>query len=190
MVHSFVWNCSNSGSVSIGMSLFSKSGNEISAEETGPWKIRSLKSTWPRVYQQPEFRTFQRKPRSVELFSFRRKDKRNTQTKNFAHYLRVLSNSFHPSSLLFFRSLCLFVCFFHWDFSSESEGWWSLGSVMLVWRFHSLWSSVTSASLLLVPLSLKLASGGRTFTPFTVTEPSMALRSYNTKDTQISIVAI
>lgn len=69
----------------------------------------------------------------------------------------------------------------HWDFSSESEGWWSCGRVRLVWRFHSLWSSVTSASLLLVPLSLKLARGGRTFTPFTVTEPSMALRSYDTQ---------
>lgn len=48
----------------------------------------------------------------------------------------------------------------------------------MLWRSHSLWSSVASFSLLLVPLSRKLARGGRTFTPFTVTEPSMALRSW------------
>lgn len=53
----------------------------------------------------------------------------------------------------------------------------SRGSDMLLWRSHSLWSSVASFSLLLVPLSLKLARGGRTLTPLTVTEPSMALRS-------------
>lgn len=87
--------------------------------------------------------------------------------------------------LFFFQQLFFLLrpCFFsHWDFSSDSEGVCSRGSDMLLWRSHSLWSSVASFSLLLVPLSRKLARGGRTFTPFTVTEPSMALRSCVEKD--------
>lgn len=77
----------------------------------------------------------------------------------------------------------------YWDFSSDSEGVLSRGSDMLLWRSHSLWSSVVSFSLLLVPLSRKLARGGRTFTPFTVTEPSIALRSWLKKDKVVRMEA-
>lgn len=63
------------------------------------------------------------------------------------------------------------------DWSSSSGGLGSRGNDRLLCRFHSLCSSVTSATLVLVPLSRKLASGGRTFTPVTVTEPSMAFLS-------------
>lgn len=79
----------------------------------------------------------------------------------------------------------------HWDFSSESEARCSRGRDMDLWRSHSLWSSVASFSLLLllvplVPLSRKLERGGRTFTPFTATEPSMAFRSYRDNTGRIS----
>lgn len=77
----------------------------------------------------------------------------------------------------------------YWDFSSDSGGVLSRGSDMLLWRSHSLWSSVVSFSLLLVPLSRKLARGGRTFTPFTVTEPSIALRSWLKKDKVVRMEA-
>lgn len=70
--------------------------------------------------------------------------------------------------------------FSHWDFSSDSEVVRSRGSDVL-WRSHSLWSSVASFSLLLVPLSRKLARGGRSLAPLTVREPSMALRSWREK---------
>lgn len=62
--------------------------------------------------------------------------------------------------------------------SSTFGGLGSRGKESPLWRMHSLWSSVTSDTFVVFPLSRKLASGGRTFTPVTVTEPSMALRSW------------
>lgn len=101
--------------------------------------------------------------------------------KNKTKHLYPSSSFFSTSS----SSSTFSRSFHHWDFSSESDGVCSRGSDMLLWRSHSLCSSVASFSLLLVPLSRKLARGGRTFTPFTVTEPSMALRSWMEKDHRV-----
>lgn len=54
----------------------------------------------------------------------------------------------------------------------------SRGNESPLWRMQSLCSSVTSETVVLFPQSRKLASGGRTLTPVTVTEPSMAFRSW------------
>lgn len=63
------------------------------------------------------------------------------------------------------------------SFFATFGGLGSRGKDSPLWRMHSLCSSVTSDTLVVFPLSRKLARGGRTFTPVTVTEPSMALRS-------------
>ena len=61
----------------------------------------------------------------------------------------------------------------------------SRGNEWPLWRTHSLWRSVTSDTLVLFPLLRKLANGGRTFTPVTVTEPSMALRNWSANGPQV-----
>lgn len=67
-------------------------------------------------------------------------------------------------------------------FLAPFGGLGSRGKDRPLWRIHSLCSSVTSDTFVLFPLSRKLARGGRTFTPVTVTEPSMALRNCNNRD--------
>lgn len=104
-------------------------------------------------------------------------------------FLHVCSFGRLKTSMLHLPPLLPHHLFPYWDFSSDSEGVLSRGSDMLLWRSHSLWSSVVSFSLLLVPLSRKLARGGRTFTPFTVTEPSIALRSWLKKDKVVRMEA-
>lgn len=67
-------------------------------------------------------------------------------------------------------------------FFAPLGGLGSRGKDRPLWRIHSLCSSVTSDTFVLFPLSRKLARGGRTFTPVTVTDPSMALRNYEDRN--------